>query len=262
MSQLFIHAKYKKISKKASLRKEIPFKEVSIPKVETKKPHLAIIVPYRDRKENLSKFLPYMETFLGKAGIKYSVIIAEQDEKESFNRGMMKNIGFDLSKNKNYDYFAFHDVDLIPLEVDYSLITQPTHLVGKIGERCHIGLNISSCGGVIMFKKEDFITINGFSNGYWGWGVEDDDLSWRMSVAGVHRVHRAGVYEELSHSKAINQEEYSNNCKRLGTFDGKNYLKDGLNSLHYKIIEEQDIGFNATKYTISIKNYTKSFFKM
>ena len=31
-------------------------------------------------------------------------------------------------------------------------------------------------GGAGAFRKEDFEKINGFSNQFWGWGGEDDDL--------------------------------------------------------------------------------------
>lgn len=34
-------------------------------------------------------------------------------------------------------------------------------------------------GGVIAMNPENFIRLNGFSNSYWGWGNEDDDLSAR-----------------------------------------------------------------------------------
>ena len=37
-------------------------------------------------------------------------------------------------------------------------------------------------GGAGAFKKEDFEMINGFSNHFWGWGGEDDDLYRRYNL--------------------------------------------------------------------------------
>jgi len=33
---------------------------------------------------------------------------------------------------------------------------------------------------------EQFKTVNGFSNKFWGWGGEDDDMSNRVRVHGYH----------------------------------------------------------------------------
>jgi len=33
---------------------------------------------------------------------------------------------------------------------------------------------------VTAFTEESFKKINGYSNEYWGWGGEDDDISHRM----------------------------------------------------------------------------------
>jgi hypothetical protein len=39
-------------------------------------------------------------------------------------------------------------------------------------------------GGVILFTKEQVERTNGYSNDYWDWGQEDDDLFWRCYYEG------------------------------------------------------------------------------
>ena len=34
-------------------------------------------------------------------------------------------------------------------------------------------------GGVFSISKDHFIRVNGYSNLYWGWGGEDDDMAHR-----------------------------------------------------------------------------------
>jgi len=41
-------------------------------------------------------------------------------------------------------------------------------------------------GGVSAFKKEHFNLINGFSNKFFGWGGEDDDLYERYGCEYYH----------------------------------------------------------------------------
>ena len=37
----------------------------------------------------------------------------------------------------------------------------------------------SLIGGVLAMTKEHFFRVNGFSNIFWGWGGEDDDMAIR-----------------------------------------------------------------------------------
>ena len=40
-------------------------------------------------------------------------------------------------------------------------------------------------GGVCAIKSEQYVKANGFSNRFWGWGGEDDDLRKRIVAAGM-----------------------------------------------------------------------------
>lgn len=37
-------------------------------------------------------------------------------------------------------------------------------------------------GGVFAIKTEHFFKVNGYSNLYWGWGAEDDDMAYRLTT--------------------------------------------------------------------------------
>ena len=135
---------------------------------------LGIIVPYRDRKTQLKRFLSHMKDYI--KDIDYEIFIIEQSDDKPFNRGKLLNAGYKYALDKGCDYFVFHDVDMLPEDVDYSYSDKPLHLATHLQEHDYETTFFDYFGGVTMFTKEDFKTINGFSNDYWGWGFEDDDL--------------------------------------------------------------------------------------
>jgi hypothetical protein len=149
----------------------------------TKTKHkLGVIVPYRNRYEHLQEFKKSITEYLERVGINYELIIVEQDNAKLFNRGMLLNIGFTYAKRLKCDYVAFHDIDMLPLDVDYSYSDVPIHLATKFyfesGEK-NREIFDTYFGGVTIFPVSTFKEINGYSNKYWGWGFEDDDLLYR-----------------------------------------------------------------------------------
>ena len=150
------------------------------------KEKLGIIVPYRDREEHLEYFVPSIKEFLDKQGIPFCIYVIDQGNHKSFNRGKLLNVGYELFKDE-CDYFCFHDVDLIPQEdsCDYSVVNRPTHLASELSKFNYQLVYDEYFGGVTLFPKKHFEMINGFSNEYWGWGYEDDDLLYRCKKRGV-----------------------------------------------------------------------------
>lgn len=146
---------------------------------------LGIIVPYRDRYKQLMLFKEHMTSYL--KDIEYEIIVVEQDDGKLFNRGYLLNIGFLEAKRLHCNYVIFHDIDMLPIKVDYSYSDKPLHLVTDYAKtHGYKKENFDTYfGGVTLFPIEHFEQINGYSNKYWGWGFEDDDLLHRCLINNV-----------------------------------------------------------------------------
>lgn len=150
------------------------------------KPRLAIIVPFRDRFDELLIFVPYMSRFLQEQDIgPFKIFVVNQSSKYRFNRGSLINVGYILAKNQS-DYIAMHDVDLIPVNknLTYSFPADgPYHLSSP---EYHPKYNYSKyIGGILLISNEHFERVNGMSNKYYGWGLEDDEFYTRLKSANL-----------------------------------------------------------------------------
>ena len=148
---------------------------------------LGVIVPYRNRRTHLQEFIPSISNYLNKQKIQHEIIVVEQSDDKAFNRGKLLNIGVQKALFLKCDYVALHDVDMLPIDVDYSYVNRPTHLatdfVSDEGEKRVIF--DSYFGGVTLFPIVDYYKVNGYSNDYWGLGYEDMDLLLRLVTKGI-----------------------------------------------------------------------------
>ena len=147
---------------------------------------LGVIVPYRDRPEQLKVFKEYISNYLFSKQIHHEVIVVEQTDDKPFNRGLLLNWGCRKAEWAGCDYVVFHDVDMLPVDVDYSYSSYPLHLVQNLEiPDEQDSLFYDYFGGVTMFTLADIKRINGYSNNYIGWGFEDDDLFLRCQEKGI-----------------------------------------------------------------------------
>ncbi|XP_069700107.1 beta-1,4-N-acetylgalactosaminyltransferase bre-4-like [Periplaneta americana] len=214
---------------------------------------VAIIVPYRDRAQHLSTLLLNLHPLLQRQQLDYGIFIVEQAGDGPFNRAMLMNVGFvEALKLYNYDCFIFHDVDLLP-EDDRNLYTcpeQPRHMSVAVDVLRYKLPYPSIFGGVSAMTKTQFQKVNGFSNMFWGWGGEDDDMSNRVRHHGYHiSRYPANVarYKMLTHRKQhANPKRY----EFLNT-GRKRFKTDGLTSLQYER-KELELGKLFTRVLVEL----------
>ena len=172
---------------------------------------LGICIPYRNRKEHVERLIPHLSKYLIDNGIDHSFYIGHQIDDKLFNRGAMKNIAAKYAFEDGCDYIAWHDVDMLiynkdGINADYSYPEEnPLHIATKLSKYGYgIGYD-QYFGGVVLFTKEQVERTNGYSNEYWDWGQEDDDLFWRC------------YYEKYTTGKVF--KKYEN--KSIANFDGQ-----------------------------------------
>jgi N-terminal domain of galactosyltransferase/N-terminal region of glycosyl transferase group 7 len=165
------------------------------------KDHLPILVPYRDREQNLLRFISHMEQFLESAPHRF--VVVEQGDDKPFNKGTLLNIGFSLVRD-TARCVCFHDVDMIPTgdPSNYVRTTRTTHISGEVEQFDYRLPYLEYMGGVFITPIDEFVKVNGFSNDYWGWGSEDDDLFARFVIAQIPIIRKPGRYSSLPHPAA------------------------------------------------------------
>ena len=213
-----------------------------------------IIIPYRDNpKENReyhkNYFIKNSVPLLKKCLHDVQVIFVIQNKGTPFNRGSLINIAVNMTNSNNNDVFITHDVDINPYE-----ITIYKYYKQNINNGCIQGIYTSAwdtLGGIIKFKKNDFLKINGFNNFFWGWGGEDNDLQ-----------NRANFYNFWIQKNLTNRPGDRNNWfhvfnhpreKRKGNSLFKNYiLHEFPRFSREKVIQYiQTNGINTIKYNVT-----------
>ncbi|XP_005859611.1 PREDICTED: beta-1,4-galactosyltransferase 1 isoform X2 [Myotis brandtii] len=220
-------------------------------------PHkVAIIIPFRNRQEHLKYWLYYLHPILQRQQLDYGIYVINQAGESTFNRAKLLNVGFqEALKDYDYNCFVFSDVDLIPMDDrnTYRCFSQPRHISVAMDKFGFSLPYVQFFGGVSALSKQQFLTINGFPNNYWGWGGEDDDIFNRLVFKGmsISRPNAVvGKCRMIRHSRDKKNEPNPQRFDRIA-HTKETMLSDGLNTLTYKVL---DIERNPlyTKITVDV----------
>ncbi|XP_065093848.1 beta-1,4-galactosyltransferase 7-like [Ochlerotatus camptorhynchus] len=219
------------------------------------KQKLAILVPFRDRFDELLRFAPHMSAFLNRQLVPFHIFVLNQNDRYRFNRASLINAGFLLVKD-HYEYIAMHDVDLLPLNnnLKYEYPAEgPLHISGpEFHPKYHYATFI---GGILLLKVEHYQMLNGMSNRYWGWGLEDDEFYVRIKEAGLEvfrprnittgsentflHVHDR-LHRRRDTAKCFNQREVTRRRDR----------DTGLNTLRYSLDSRRELTIDGVAVTV------------
>ena len=147
----------------------------------TARHRVAVIIPYKNRFDQLNSFLFHMHPFLQRQELDYQIFVVEQANEDLFNKGILMNACFReilaLHTPKTseayypFDCVIFHDVDLLPEDdrIMYSCPMQKArHLSVAIDKFNYKMFYYKLIGGVLNFKTSHFVRVNGYSNNYYG----------------------------------------------------------------------------------------------
>jgi len=225
---------------------------------------LAVIVSYRDnpfqnRRQQLETFVPFMTDYLKQLGTHYDfqIIVVEQAEDgRKFNRGKLLNVGFQIAKKLGCDYHIFHDIDLLPnddLLGYYGFYPHnPLHLAAVWKKYQHLPLFF---GGVCSLTTEQFETLDGYPNNFWGWGGEDEELYHRIVDYDMTILNPiSGGFVELEHihtktlPNSVNQERFQLLAQREAKANN-----NGLSNLQIQQLDEPEkLNSHANKYLVML----------
>ncbi|KAK3590896.1 hypothetical protein CHS0354_020873 [Potamilus streckersoni] len=200
----------------------------------------AIIIPYRDRKEHLDILVRHLHTVLQRQQLEYGIYVVEMALPTQFNRGLLVNAGFRTARGiSNYTCYVIHDVDSLMTDDRnlYRCGSQPIHFMTGSTKYKNNGIPYYDFhGGVVGFTPEQYLKVNGFSNLYFGWGSEDDDLGIRLQYFGMRYVRpndEFGKYVALPHVRDVSNQESPNSYGLVRNVPARQ-MQDGVETIGFK----------------------------
>ncbi|XP_061580829.1 beta-1,4-galactosyltransferase 7 [Cololabis saira] len=218
-------------------------------------PHkLVLVVPFRERFEELLVFVPHMHTFLSRKKIRHQILVVNQVDHYRFNRASLINVGY-LESGNDTDYLAMHDVDLLPLnpDLDYGFPQDgPFHVASPdLHPLYHYKTYV---GGILLLSKKHYQLCNGMSNRFWGWGREDDEFYRRLRKAQLQLFRPTGIttgYQTFHH---IHDPAWrKRDQKRVATQKQEQFKVDpegGLTNLRYQVELRQELSIGGAPCTV------------
>ncbi|KAF3838826.1 hypothetical protein F7725_010594 [Dissostichus mawsoni] len=176
-------------------------------------PHkLALIVPFRERFDELLVFVPFMHDFLNKKKIRHKILVINQVDHYSGN---------------DTDYLAMHDVDLLPLNeaLDYGFPSEgPFHVASP---ELHP-----------LYHYKTY--CNGMSNRFWGWGREDDEPS------GITTGYKTFLHIHDSAWRKRDQKRVASQKQEQFKVDPEG----GLSNLRYEVESRRELSISGAPCTV------------
>lgn len=206
--------------------------------------HTAVLVCYRDRAEHLRAFLYHVHGFLQRQNaVRYRVYVVEQTAGAPFNRGKLFNAGYrEVRARSAAGCFVFHDVDMLPEHPGhvYGCTSCPRHVCANADVDGYRTPHRDSFGFVVAMTRGQFETVNGFSNAYYGWGGEDNDLFGRVLHAGLTPCR---FDERLSRCTMLRHPKAEPNPERWGLISeaAERYDVDGVNTVTYELVGYEEL---------------------
>jgi len=156
-------------------------------------PDITFVIPYRDREEHLALFVPHLHNHLQYFDFSYKVVVVEQEQGKPFNRAKLLNIGALCEPAACY---VFHDVDMLPVEVNYLPCKSIAQLAGSTVQRN------GYLGGVTMFRHMAFIESGGYHNDYFS-RAEDNEMRFNLRRLGMAVEERHGAFQLQEHERGV-----------------------------------------------------------
>ena len=221
-----------------------------------------VVVPYRDRSEQLNKFIHTFNKVYTPALKSVDLCIVEQTPGRKFNRGLIKNIGGIYAREQHYKYIYFNDVDIL-CNGD---VLGSAHAQTDWDAATLFSAHRQCFGGAVKLTTDSFHTCNGFPSDLWGWGLEDrslyyryliNDMSirpWTDNTANVEILNHSPVERQWPY-KGLMLDRYNAETTNLNCGDTDKQLRyiqqSGVNTADYTVLETT-VQDNITRITVQV----------